>query len=71
MKKERRASLRKSLSNLDLSKAEEVLKNKYKYVPGKPGRPPIPPIGMFLSFSIMFLRMVCYINLHVTVLTGF
>ena len=60
----RRASLRKTLSNLDLSKAEEVLKNKYKYVPGKPGRPPLPPIGMFLSFTIMFLRMESYRDYH-------
>ena len=60
----RRASLRKILSNLDLSEAEEVLKNKYKYVPGKPGRPPLPPIGMFLSFTIMFLRMESYRDYH-------
>lgn len=60
MKKERRASLRKILSDLNLSEAEEILKNKYKYVPGKPGRPPLPPIGMFLSFTIMFLRMESY-----------
>ena len=64
MKKERRASLRKILSDLNLSEAEEVLKNKYKYVPGKPGRPPLPPIGMFLSFTIMFLRMESYRDYH-------
>lgn len=56
----RRASLRKTINSLDLSEAEEVLKSKYKYVPGKPGRPPISPTGMFLSFIIMFLRMESY-----------
>lgn len=60
----RRASLRKILSSLDLSEAEEVLRSKYKYVPGKPGRPPLPPIGIFLSFTIMFLRMESYRDYH-------
>jgi len=60
----RRASLRKILSSLDLSEAEEVLRSNYKYVPGKPGRPPLPPIGMFLSFTIMFLRMESYRDYH-------
>jgi transposase len=60
MKKDRRVSLRKVLSNINLSEAEEVLKNNYKYVPGKPGRPPLPPTGMFLSFILMFLRMETY-----------
>ena len=60
MNKIRRASLRKTLSSLDLSEAEEVLKSKYKYVPGKPGRPPLSPTGMFLSFILMFLRMESY-----------
>jgi len=60
----RRASLRKILSSLDLSEAERVLKSKYKYVPGKPGRPPLLPIGMFLSFTIMFLRMESYRDYH-------
>ena len=64
MKIERRASLRKTISTLDLSKAEEVLESKYKYTPGKPGRPPLPPIGMFLSFTIMFLRMESYRDYH-------
>jgi len=60
MKKDRRVSLRKVLSNINLSEAEKVLKNNYKYVPGKPGRPPLPPTGMFLSFILMFLRMETY-----------
>lgn len=60
----RRASLRKTINSLNLSEAEEVLKSKYKYVPGKPGRPPLPPIGMFLSFTIMFLRMESYRDYH-------
>jgi len=64
MKKTRRVSLRKIISNLNLSKAEEVLKSKYKYAPGKPGRPPLTPIGMFLSFTIMFLRMESYRDFH-------
>lgn len=65
MKTYRRASLRKTLSILDLSEAEDVLKSKYKYTPDKPGRPPLPPIGMFLSFTIMFLRMESYRDYHV------
>ncbi|HDD36878.1 MAG TPA: transposase [Archaeoglobus veneficus] len=64
MKKTRRVSLRKIIKNLNLSEAEEVLKSKYKYVPGKPGRPPLTPIGMFLSFTIMFLRMESYRDFH-------
>ena len=64
MKNNRRVSLRKIISNINLSKAEEVLKSKYKYTPGKPGRPPLPPIGMFLSFTIMFLRMESYRDYH-------
>lgn len=64
MKINRRASLRKILSTLDLSEAERVLESKYKYTPGEPGRPPLSPIGMFLSFNIMFLRMESYRDYH-------
>jgi len=64
MKNNRRASLRKTINSLDLSEADRVLKSKYKYTPGKPGRPPLPPIGMFLSFTIMFLRMESYRDYH-------
>jgi len=64
MKKQRRASLRKTLDNLDFSEAEKVLDEKYEYIPGKPGRPPYPPIGMLLSFTIMFLRMESYRDHH-------
>ena len=64
MNSNRRASLRKTLSILDLSEAEKVLKSKYKYTSGKPGRPPISPKGLFLSFSIMFLRMESYRDYH-------
>ena len=64
MKKTRRVSLRKIIKNLNLSDAEEVLESKYKYAPGKPGRPPLTPIGMFLSFTIMFLRMESYRDFH-------
>ena len=64
MKRKRRASLRKIISNLNLSEAEEVLESKYKYAPGKPGRPSLTPIGMFLSFTIMFLRMESYRDFH-------
>lgn len=60
----RRASLRKTINSLNLSEAEEVLKSKYKYTPGKPGRPPLSPIGMFLSFTIMFLRIESYRDYH-------
>jgi len=60
----RRASLRKTLSILDLSEAEKILESKYKYTPGKPGRPPLSPTGMFLSFTIMFLRMESYRDYH-------
>ncbi len=60
----RRANLRKTINSLNLSEAEEVLKSKYKYVSGKPGRPPLTPIGMFLSFTIMFLRMNSYRDYH-------
>jgi hypothetical protein len=56
----RRASLRKTIHALDLSEAEQVLKTKYKYIPGKPGRPPLSPKGMFLSFILMLLRMETY-----------
>ena len=40
------------------------MRSKYKYVPGKPGRPPLTPIGMFLSFTIMFLRTESYRDFH-------
>jgi IS5 family transposase len=64
MKVYRRASLRKTINSLDLSEAERVLESKYKYTPDKPGRPPLPPIGMLLSFIIMFLRMESYRDYH-------
>jgi len=64
MKKARRVTLRKILSNINLSEAEEVLKSKYKYTPGKPGRPPLSPTGMFLSFILMFLRIETYRDYH-------
>jgi transposase len=64
MKNNRRVSLRKIISNINLSKAEEVLKSKYKYTPDKPGRPPISPTGIFLSFIIMILRMESYRDYH-------
>jgi len=64
MKNNRRVSLRKIISNINLSKTEEVLKSKYKYTPDKPGRPPISPTGIFLSFIIMILRMESYRDYH-------
>lgn len=64
MKKERRASLRKIIANINLSEIEDILKNNYKYQTGKPGRPPISPTGMFLSFLLMFLRMESYRDYH-------
>lgn len=64
MKKERRASLRKIIADINLSQIENILKNHYKYQPGKPGRPPISPTGMFLSFLLMFLRMESYRDYH-------
>ena len=64
MKNNRRASLRKTINSINLSEAKKVLESKYKYIPGKPGRPPLPPIGMFLSFAIMFLRMESYRDYH-------
>ncbi|MEF8878884.1 MAG: transposase [Candidatus Thermoplasmatota archaeon] len=60
MKKQRGVTLRKTLNILDLSDAKDVLESKYKYTTGKPGRPPISPKGLFLSFLIMFLRMESY-----------
>jgi len=60
----RRASLRKIINSLNLSNAEEVLKSKYKYIPGKPGRSPVSPKGLFLSFILMFLRMESYRDYH-------
>jgi hypothetical protein len=64
MKRSRRASLRKIIQNLNLSEAEKILESKYKYTPGEPGRPPLSPTGMFLSFTIMFLRMESYRDYH-------
>lgn len=64
MKKQRRVKLRKIIENLNLSKAEDVLKSKYKYSPNKPGRPPISQKGLFLSFILMFLRMESYRDYH-------
>jgi len=64
MKNKRRASLRKIISNINLSKTEEVLRSKYKYTPDKPGRPPLTPTGIFLSFIIMILRMESYRDYH-------
>jgi transposase len=60
----RRASLRKIINSLNLSEAEEVLRSRYKYIPDKPGRPPISPTGIFLSFILMFLRMESYRDYH-------
>lgn len=61
---ERRASLRKIITNINLSEIENTLQNKYTYQPGKPGRPPISPTGIFLSFLLMFLRMESYRDYH-------
>jgi transposase, IS5 family len=60
MKEQRRVSLRKTLSNLDLSEIEERLYEKYQYKKGKPGRPPQSPTGLFLCFILMFLRLESY-----------
>ena len=60
----RRASLRKKIENLNLSEIKEVLESKYEYTPDKPGRPPLSPTGMFLSFIIMFLRIDSYRDYH-------
>ena len=60
MNRKRRASLRNIISNLNISETENILKKHYKYVPGKPGRPPLPPGGMFLSLILMFLRIESY-----------
>jgi len=60
MKNYRRVNLRKIIANINLSEARDVLKSKYKYTSGKPGRPPLSPIGMFLSFIIMFIRIESY-----------
>ncbi|MCK5259109.1 MAG: hypothetical protein KAJ69_06265 [Thermoplasmatales archaeon] len=49
--------MRKIISNLNLSETEDILTTCYKYTPGKPGRPPLPSTGVFLSFILMFLRM--------------
>lgn len=60
MKSRRRVSLRKKLNHLDFSETEKTITKKYKYQPGKPGRPPVSPKGLFLSFILMFLRMESY-----------
>jgi IS5 family transposase len=60
MKNNRRVSLRKIISNINLSEASIILKKYYKHKYGKPGRPPISPTGIFLSFIIMILRMESY-----------
>jgi transposase len=64
MKKDRRASLRKIIDNINLSEIENTLKDFYKYQPGKPGRPPTSPTGLFLSFLLMFLRIESYRDYH-------
>jgi hypothetical protein len=64
MKKDRRVSLRKIISNLNLSETSLILKKYYKYTHGKPGRPPVSPTGLFLSFILMFLRMESYRDYH-------
>ena len=64
MKLKRRANLRKKIENLNLSEIKKVLESKYEYTPGKPGRPPISPTGLFLSFIIMFLRTESYRDYH-------
>lgn len=64
MKTKRRASLRKLLSNLDLSEIETRLYETYQYKRGKPGRPPQSPTGLFLCFILMFLRMESYRDFH-------
>ena len=64
MKKQRRVSLRKMLSNLDLSEIEVSLFKNYQYEKGKPGRPPQSPTGLFICFILMFLRMDSYRDFH-------
>jgi len=64
MKTQRRVSLRKLLSNLDLSEIETRLYDTYQYEKGKPGRPPQSPTGLFLCFTLMFLRMESYRDFH-------
>lgn len=64
MKKNRRASLRKIIQDLNFSDIEQIILEKYAYSPGKPGRPPLSPTGMFLSFILMFLRMETYRDYH-------
>ena len=60
MTKQRRVSIRKQLSNLDLSEIETRLYETYRYEKGKPGRPPQSPTGLFLCFILMFLRLESY-----------
>ena len=64
MNHKRRASLRNIISNLNFSEIEPIIMENYKYVPGKPGRPPCSPTGVFLSFVLMFLRMESYRDYH-------
>jgi transposase len=64
MKITRRVSLRNVIANINLSEIENILKNHYKYQSGKPGRPPISPTGLFISFILMFLRMESYRDYH-------
>ena len=60
MTKRRRVSLRKLLSNLDLSEIETCLNEAYQYEKGKPGRPPQSPTVLFLCFILLFLCMESY-----------
>jgi hypothetical protein len=49
-------TLAKAFKSLDISKAKKILFSKYKYSPGKPGRPPNNPAGMVLAMILMLVK---------------
>jgi len=57
MQDDEKRKVRKVISSLNLSELEGILKSKYEYTLG---RSLLTPIGMFLPFAIIFLRMEFY-----------
>lgn len=49
-------SLAQAIKGLDISGIKQILFSKYKYRPGKPGRPPNDPIAMILAMVLMLTK---------------
>lgn len=49
-------SLAQAFKGLDISGIKQILFSKYKYKPGKPGRPPNEPVGMILAMVLMLVK---------------